>query len=74
MCFLIQNIHNNAWTRTIPPKPSTKNPPPDPSQLDDALLQWSVKLDTKNFLSPEELKSVQLFRRAADYIAAGMRV
>ncbi|KAF5366987.1 hypothetical protein D9758_003947 [Tetrapyrgos nigripes] len=48
------------------------NPPPDPSQLDDALLQWSVKLDTKNFLSPEELKSVQLFRRAADYIAAAM--
>ncbi|THU99983.1 phosphoketolase [Dendrothele bispora CBS 962.96] len=48
------------------------NPPPDPSQLDDALLQWSVKLDTKNFLSPDELKSIQMFRRAADYIAAAM--
>ena len=47
------------------------NPPPDPSQLDDAILNYSVKLDTKNYLSDEELKSVQSFRRAADYIAAG---
>ncbi|ESK95873.1 phosphoketolase [Moniliophthora roreri MCA 2997] len=48
------------------------NPPPDPSQLDDAILSYSVKLNTKNFLSDEELKSIQLFRRAADYIAAAM--
>lgn len=50
----------------------TANPPPDPSQLADSVLELSVKLDTKNFLSPDELKSIQLFRRAADYIAAAM--
>ncbi|KAL0580729.1 hypothetical protein V5O48_001287 [Marasmius crinis-equi] len=48
------------------------NPPPDPSQINDAILDFSVKLDTSNYLSNEELESVQLFRRAADYIAAAM--
>lgn len=48
------------------------NPPPDPSQLDDAVMQWSIKLETKNFLSKDELNAVQTFRRAADYIAAAM--
>jgi len=47
------------------------NPPPDPSQLEDAFVQLSVKLDTRNVLPPDELKSLQMFRRAADYIAAG---
>ena len=35
-------------------------------------MQLSVKLDTEGYLSPEELNAVQAFRRAADYIAAGM--
>ena len=48
------------------------NPPPDPSQLQDAILDWSVKLQTKDFLSSDELQSVRAFRRAADYIAAGV--
>jgi xylulose-5-phosphate/fructose-6-phosphate phosphoketolase len=48
------------------------NPPADPSQLPDSMLQFSVQLDTKNYLPTEELKSIQMFRRAADYIAAGM--
>lgn len=51
---------------------SQPNPPPDPSSLSDELLQLSVKLETENYLSPEELNAVQTFRRAADYIAAGM--
>ncbi|KAK1223327.1 hypothetical protein PQX77_013804 [Marasmius sp. AFHP31] len=48
------------------------NPPPDPSQLDDAILKFAVQLDTKDYLSKDELESIQLFRRAADYIAAAM--
>lgn len=48
------------------------NPSPDPSQLDDSLLQYSVKLDIKDYLPKDELNAVQLFRRAADYIAAAM--
>lgn len=47
------------------------NPSPDPSLLDDAILQWSVKLQTKDFLPSNELEAIQKFRRAADYIAAG---
>ncbi len=47
------------------------NPLPDPSQLPDAFLDFSVKLDTHNYLPADELKAVQKFRRAADYIAAG---
>ncbi|KAK0235877.1 phosphoketolase [Armillaria nabsnona] len=48
------------------------NPLPDPSQLPDAFLDFSVKLDTHNYLPADELKAVQKFRRAADYIAAAM--
>ncbi|KAK0193755.1 phosphoketolase [Armillaria mellea] len=48
------------------------NPLPDPSQLSDAFLDFSVKLDTHNYLPADELKAVQKFRRAADYIAAAM--
>ncbi|PPQ96252.1 hypothetical protein CVT26_005579 [Gymnopilus dilepis] len=51
---------------------SQPNPPPDPSLLPDAILDYAVKLDTRNFLSPEELAGIQHFRRAADYIAAAM--
>ena len=47
------------------------NPPPDPSQLPDSLLDYSVKLDLSNVLSPQELAAIKQFRRAADYIAAG---
>lgn len=50
---------------------SQPNPPPDPSLLPDTVLDYAVKLDTSNFLSPDELNAVQHFRRAADYIAAG---
>ncbi|PBL03652.1 phosphoketolase [Armillaria gallica] len=48
------------------------NPLPDPSQLPDAFLDFSVKLDTHNYLPSDELKAIQKFRRAADYIAAAM--
>ncbi|KAF8920240.1 phosphoketolase [Mucidula mucida] len=48
------------------------NPQPDPSLLPDSILEFSVKLDTKNYLPQDELKAVQKFRRAADYIAAAM--
>ncbi|KAK2463955.1 hypothetical protein APHAL10511_004006 [Amanita phalloides] len=48
------------------------NPPPDPSSLPDDLLGLAVSLDTKNYLSPDDLRSIQMFRRAANYIAAAM--
>ncbi|TFY80317.1 hypothetical protein EWM64_g3694 [Hericium alpestre] len=48
------------------------NPPPDPSHLPDSILQYSIQLNTQNALSPQELKDMQTFRRAADYIAASM--
>ena len=48
------------------------NPPPGPSGIPDGISQLAVQLNTKDFLSPEDLHSVQLFRRAANYIAAGM--
>ncbi|RDB26054.1 putative phosphoketolase [Hypsizygus marmoreus] len=48
------------------------NPPPDPSLLSDDILKYATTLDTKNFLNEEELKSIDLFTRAADYIAAAM--
>ena len=47
------------------------NPPPDPSQLPESILEYSVKLDLTNVLSNEELSAIKQFRRAADYIAAG---
>jgi len=50
---------------------SMPNPSPDPSQLPDSILDCRVELNTKNVLSPDELYSVQCFRRAGDYIAAG---
>ena len=51
---------------------SQPNPPPDPSLLSDSVLDYAVKLNTANYLPPKELKAIQQFRRAANYIAAGM--
>ncbi|KAK7032816.1 putative phosphoketolase [Favolaschia claudopus] len=48
------------------------NPPADPSLLPDSILSLGVQLDTKDYLSKDELKAMKLFRRAADYIAAAM--
>ena len=48
------------------------NPPPDPSQLPDSILEYGVQLDLTNVLSAEELNAIKQFRRAADYIAAGV--
>jgi xylulose-5-phosphate/fructose-6-phosphate phosphoketolase len=47
------------------------NPPADPSLLPDSLLKYSVKLDIQNTLSKDELNAMQMYRRAANYIAAG---
>ncbi|KAF9000718.1 phosphoketolase [Cyathus striatus] len=51
---------------------SQPSPPPEPSLISDNILQYAVQLDTTNYLSDEELRSIQLFRRAANYIAAAM--
>ncbi|TFK27778.1 phosphoketolase [Coprinopsis marcescibilis] len=51
---------------------SRPNPPPDPSLLPDSTLGLAVNLKTKDYLSNDELKGIQSFRRAADYIAAAM--
>lgn len=53
---------------------SQPNPPADPSLLPDSVRSYEVALDTKDYLPPAELESIQLFRRAADYIAAGKDV
>jgi xylulose-5-phosphate/fructose-6-phosphate phosphoketolase len=50
---------------------SMPNPSPDRSQLPDTILDCRVELNTTDVLSPDELYSVQCFRRAGDYIAAG---
>ena len=47
------------------------NPPPDPSQLPNEILDFRVQLNTKNVLTDDELRCVRAFRAAADYIAAG---
>ncbi|KAJ7152275.1 hypothetical protein C8R43DRAFT_1003975 [Mycena crocata] len=47
------------------------NPPADPSLLSDSIHQLSVQLNTKSYLSSDELKAIKMFRRVADYIAAG---
>ena len=48
---------------------ATPNPPPGPSHLPDALAKLEVKLSLDNVLSEEDKKSLELFRRAANYIA-----
>jgi xylulose-5-phosphate/fructose-6-phosphate phosphoketolase len=50
---------------------SMPNPLPEPSHLPDTISDCRVQLNTKNVLSHDELRSMQSFRRAADYIAAG---
>lgn len=47
------------------------NPPPDASLLPKSLADLAVKLDL-SVLSEQEVKDLQAFRRAADYIAAGV--
>lgn len=51
---------------------SKPNPAPDASQLSDDILNWSIKVEHDNFLSKDDAKAIQMFRRAADYIAAAM--
>lgn len=48
------------------------NPPADPSLIPDSVINLAVQLNTKDYLPKEELHAVQLFRRAANYIAAGL--
>ncbi|KAJ7753103.1 phosphoketolase [Mycena maculata] len=43
-----------------------------PSLLPDSILQLSVQLDAKNYVSRDGLKSVKMFCRAADYVAVAM--
>ncbi|KAF7799807.1 hypothetical protein EIP86_011049 [Pleurotus ostreatoroseus] len=50
----------------------TPNPPPDPSQLPDEILSFRKELNTQGVLSPDELRAIQQFRKAADFIAAAM--
>ena len=47
------------------------NPPPDPSQIPDSVLELRKVLDYKGALKPEERHAIQQFRKAADFIAAG---
>ena len=47
------------------------NPQPLPSRIEDHVLSLAVKLE-KAKLDPSIAKSLQEFRRAANYIAAGM--
>ena len=51
---------------------SQANPPADRSLLPASVLDYGVVVATENFLPPDELESIQQFRRAADYIAAGL--
>lgn len=53
---------------------SQPNPPADPSLLPDDVLNLAVQLNTTDYLSEDELRAIQDFRKAADYIAAGMFV
>lgn len=50
------------------------NPPPDPSHLPDSVNEYAVQLKTSNVLGESELRAVQKFRRAANYISAGTLV
>ncbi|KAF9048473.1 phosphoketolase [Panaeolus papilionaceus] len=51
---------------------SQPNPPADPSLLPDDVLNLAVQLNTTDYLSEDELRAIQDFRKAADYIAAAM--
>jgi xylulose-5-phosphate/fructose-6-phosphate phosphoketolase len=50
---------------------SMPNPSPEPSRLPDSVLDCRVELNIQDMLSRDELYSVECFRRAGDYIAAG---
>ena len=52
-------------------EPSQANPPADASSLPASLNDLSIRLKL-DVLSPEELRDIQHFRRAANYIAAAM--
>jgi hypothetical protein len=47
------------------------NPPPEVSLIPECALDLAVQLDTKDYLDNNEIEAVQVFRRAANYIAAG---
>ena len=70
--------HIRSQSYTSDPKPvssmSQPNPPPDPSLLPDSVLKYGINLDTKHFLSTDELTAIHLFRSAANYIAAGAHI
>ena len=48
------------------------NPPPDASLIPESVLDLGVQLNIKDYLDKDELEAVQAFRRAANYIAAGI--
>jgi xylulose-5-phosphate/fructose-6-phosphate phosphoketolase len=49
------------------------NPPPDPSQLPESVLDLRVKLQNiQGSLSDEELQAIDGFKRVANYMAAAM--
>jgi len=50
------------------------NPPPDPSHLAEEVLKLSVKLDHGHALDKNEREAIQKYRRAANYIAAGLAI
>ena len=49
------------------------NPPSEGPLIPKGALDLAVQLDTKNFLYKTDLEEVQALRRAANFIAAGMR-
>lgn len=74
LCVYIKSISENVQPTTMPAKYIERpNPPADPSLIPDFVTGLAVQLETKDYLSKDELHAVQLFRRAANYIAAGMQ-
>jgi xylulose-5-phosphate/fructose-6-phosphate phosphoketolase len=49
---------------------SQPNPPPEPSQLPEQVLDLRISLNTQGALTPDEADAIRKFRRAADYLAA----
>jgi len=49
------------------------NPAPEASHLPDDTLKLAVSLDHKGFLPEKDRNAINKFRRAADYLAAGMQ-
>lgn len=48
------------------------NPPPEPSQLPESLLDLKVQFSNIEILSEYELRAVKAFRSVACYISAGV--